>query len=193
MPVTSEPPFLCSFQASTDNSNGYYSSQIYVYTYTCMDDRTLSLSQYEAIVRSFKPSCPGCLDLSPSIFDWRAATWPTLYPTLDPQKVVVGAGSQCMSCKILYAAFLSVGLDLHTLDGTQFFLLHRREEAGSLIASMYFEKRRKVAVELYTVYGETCFPFTFFYFPGYAVFYVQTLPQQVRWITDQSIPCIPSR
>jgi hypothetical protein len=116
-----------------------------------MGDHNLSRSQYEALTRAFKPICPGCLDMNPTIFDWRAVRWAKSYPNLDPQKIVIGADYQCSSCMIIKTAFQSIGLDLNILHNTQYLSLHNKEEKGSLLASAAFDEGRSVIVELYTV------------------------------------------
>lgn len=119
-----------------------------------MGDHNLSRSQYEALTNAFEPLCPGCLDMNPSIFDWRAVRWAISYPNIDPRKIVIGADKQCSSCMIIEAAFESVGLDLHMLHDTQYLSLHHKEKKGSLLASAVLGKRR-VVVELYTVPSES--------------------------------------
>ena len=122
-----------------------------------MGDHNLSRSQYEALKKAFEPLCPGCLDMNPSIFDWRAVRWAKSYPNLDPRKIVIGANNQCSSCMIIKAAFQSVGLDLHILHDTQYLSLYNKEEKGSLLASAVLGERRVVVVELYTVPSESLY------------------------------------
>ena len=119
-----------------------------------MSDSALSRPQYEAFTRAFDPLCPGCLDMNPSIFDWRAVRWAKSYPDLDPQKIVLGAGSQCSTCLVITTAFQSVGLDLRTLDEAQCISLHSKEENGSLFASAELGQVGRLTVELYTVPSE---------------------------------------
>lgn len=98
--------------------------------------------------------------MNPLLFDWRAVRWALSYPNLDPQKVVGGAGSGCMSCIIISAALQSVGLDLRTLHDTQSLSLYNKDEKGSLLATAVLNERCSVVVELYTVQGEflsSCF------------------------------------
>lgn len=120
-----------------------------------MGDHNLSRPHYEALTKAFEPLCPGCLDMNPSIFDWRAVRWARSYPNLDPRKIVIGADNQCSSCMIIKAAFQSVGLDLHILHDTQYLSLHNKEENGSLLALAVLGERRTVLVELYTVPSES--------------------------------------
>jgi hypothetical protein len=116
-----------------------------------MDDRGLSRSQYQALVQSIKVLCPGCLDMNPSLLDWRAVSWMTLYPDLDHRKVVIGADSGCVSCTIIYAAFRSVGIDLRTSRNVQLLRLFQKDEEGSLLAMAIPDQGRNILVELYTV------------------------------------------
>lgn len=92
--------------------------------------------------------------MNPSIFDWRAVIWASSYPDLDPQKVVIGAGSGCMSCTIIHAAFQSAGLDLRTSDEVQSLSLFRKDENGGLLAIATPNEGRSIVVELYTAQGE---------------------------------------
>jgi hypothetical protein len=92
--------------------------------------------------------------MNPSIFDWRAVSWASSYPNLDPQKIVIGTSNRCMSCTIINAAFQSVGLDLQTLQDTEYIGLYNKEEKGSLLLLAVLIERSTVVVELYTVPGE---------------------------------------
>jgi hypothetical protein len=122
-----------------------------------MVDHSLSRVQYEALLRAYKPICPGCFDMNPSIFDWRAVTWANSYPSLSPLKIVVGSDNQCLSCMIIRNAFENVGLELHTLHDAQYVSLHKSEEKGSLFAMAVLDEKQHVVVELYTVPGEFLF------------------------------------
>lgn len=119
-----------------------------------MDDHGLSFAYYVSLVHKMKPLCPGCLDLDPSIFDWRAVRWATVYPYLNSQKIVAGADGGCMSCALICAAFQSVGLDLRTSYRVQDIGLYNQNESGSLIVMAAYFKEINKLVELYTVEGE---------------------------------------
>jgi hypothetical protein len=116
-------------------------------------DGHLSRSDYVALLRAIKPRCSGCLDMNPSIFDWRAVQWASSYPSLDPQKIVSGAKNQCMPCTMIEAAFHTVGLDLHTAHDIQRLSLFTMSQNGSLLALAAIQGRTRV-VEFYTAHSE---------------------------------------
>lgn len=119
-----------------------------------MDDRRLSRSHYQALVQSVEVICPGCLDMNPSLFDWRADPWANSYPDLDPQRVVTGADSGCTTCNIIYAAFQSVGLDLRTSHDVHLLGLFHKDDNSSLLAMATSKEGCNVFVEFYIVQGE---------------------------------------
>ena len=119
-----------------------------------MDLHGLSLVYYASLVHEMKPLCPGCLDLDPSIFDWRAVRWATAYPCLNSQKIVAGADGGCMSCALICAAFRSVGLDFCTSYGVLDIGLYNENESGSLIIGATSLQEPNKLVELHTVQGE---------------------------------------
>lgn len=125
-----------------------------------MDNHELTRSHYEALIRAIKPICPKCLDMNPSIFDWRAVKWARSYPNLNPLRVVYGARNRCMSCAIIIAAFNSIGLNLHDMHATQPLALYHEDRNASLIALAVLEESCSV-VEFYTVDGE-CSPDSMF-------------------------------
>jgi hypothetical protein len=92
--------------------------------------------------------------MNPSLFDWRAVPWATLYPDLDPQKVVTGVDSGCVSCTIIYAAFQSLRIDLRTSHIIDTLSLFQKDKKGSLLAMATLKNGSCISVELYTVQGE---------------------------------------
>jgi hypothetical protein len=114
----------------------------------------LSRAQYLVTLQTIA-HCPGCLDMNPSIFDWRAVRWAPTYPKLDPQKIIHGSRNQCTSCTMIKDAFHSVGLDLnmaHDRQNLQLSLFHMDQD-GSLLASAASREKYSI-VELYTVPGK---------------------------------------
>ena len=120
-----------------------------------MADQGLNREHYANLVRNSKPLCPGCLDIDSAIFDWRAVPWAITYPSLDPQKIILGARSQCTACSIIEAAFQSVGLELKTLHDPKCISLFHEGENSALLA-MAFIDDKPTLVELYTACGECC-------------------------------------
>jgi hypothetical protein len=98
--------------------------------------------------------------MDPEIFDWRAVTWASIYPKLDPQKIIHGSQNQCMSCAMIKEALHSVGFDLdmtHNKQNLSLSLFHM-SQGGSLRVSAHsgIDEVYK-SVDLYTVLGESAF------------------------------------
>lgn len=118
-----------------------------------MGDQGLERVQYVSCIRSIRPRCTGCLDMNPTIFDWRAVTWATSYPTLDPRRIAEGARSGCMSCAIVNAAFDGIGICLRTTSDGQRLSLYKKDQDGSLLAQISDDERCKT-IEFYTSSGK---------------------------------------
>ncbi len=115
-----------------------------------MNDHELSRINYEALLRTTEPHCLGCLDMNPSVFDWRAVCWATSYPNLDPHKIASGARNQCPSCVIIYAAFQGIGLDFHVRRDIQHVFLYKKDRNDSLQAFVLLDEKLHI-VEFYTI------------------------------------------
>jgi hypothetical protein len=98
--------------------------------------------------------------MDPAIFDWRAVKWASIYPKLDPQKIIHGSLNQCMSCAMIKEALHSAGLDLdmtHNKQNLSLSLFHMSQHGSLRVSAHSGIGQGYKSVQLYTVPGEPLF------------------------------------